>query len=78
MREMTSNNIAQLKDAPLFKFVTSYRNIYRAIYALESYIDELYLLDTTPDRSDAKNKSSDPNSPLYNKSDLELYYGAAA
>lgn len=74
MREMTSNNIAQLKDAPLFKFVTSYRNIYRAIYALESYIDELYLLDTTPDRSDAKNKSSDPNSPLYNKSDLELYY----
>lgn len=74
MSEMTSNNIAQLKDAPLFKFVTSYRNIYRAIYALESYIDELYLLDTTPDRSDAKNKSSDPNSPLYNKSDLELYY----
>ncbi len=33
------------KDAPLYKFVTSYRNIYRAIYALESYIEELQLLN---------------------------------
>lgn len=74
MSESISYNIAQLKDAPLFKFVTSYRNIYRAIYALESYIDELYLLDTTADRSDAKNKTLAPDSPLYNKSDLELYY----
>lgn len=33
-----------LKKASLFKFVTSYRNIYRAIYSLDSYINELYLL----------------------------------
>jgi len=29
----------------LYGFITSERNIYRAIYALESYIDEPYLLD---------------------------------
>ena len=31
MSDMVSNNIDELKGAPLFKFVTSYRNIYRAI-----------------------------------------------
>ncbi len=51
MSDMVSNNNEELKGSPLFKFVTSYRNIYRAIYALESYIDELYLLDTKVDKS---------------------------
>lgn len=74
MSDMVSNNIDELKGAPLFKFVTSYRNIYRAIYALESYIDELYLLDTMADTSNSKNNSTESDSQLHNKSDLELYY----
>lgn len=74
MSDMVSNNIDELKGAPLFKFITSYRNIYRAIYALESYIDELYLLGTKADRSNAKKNSTESDSQLHNKSDLELYY----
>lgn len=74
MNDTISNNIEELKEAPLFKFVNSYRNIYRAIYALESYIDELYLLDTKVDKSDDREKVIATNSLLHNISDLELYY----
>lgn len=75
MTNMVSNNIIEeLKGAQLFKFVTSYRNIYRAIYALESYIDELYLLDTRVDKLDGKKDTIVTNRLLQDISDLELYY----
>ncbi len=74
MTDMVSNNIEELKGAPLFKFVNSYRNIYRAIYALESYIDELYLLDTKANELIGKKDTMVTNRLLQNISDLELYY----
>lgn len=66
-------NNEELKKAPLYEFVISDHNIYRAIYALESYIEELYLLNTVANSDDEK-KSGNTNSLLHNKSDLELYY----
>ena len=66
-------NNEELKKAPLYEFVISDRNIYRAIYALESYIDELYLLNTVANTNDEK-KSGTTNSLLHKKNDLELYY----
>ena len=66
-------NNEELKKAPLYEFVISDRNIYRAIYAIESYIDEIYLLNTVANIDD-ENKSGNTHSLLHNKSDLELYY----
>ena len=63
---MNNNVNNEFKEAQLYKFVTSDRNIYRAIYSLESYIEELYLLD-----GETKDVNRDKN---WGKSDLELYY----
>ena len=63
---MNNNVNDNLKEAQLYKFVTSDRNIYRAIYSLESYIEDLYLLDGAN-----KDKNTDKD---FGNSDLELYY----
>lgn len=72
MNDIIVNNEG-LKNAPLFKFVTSYRNVYRAIYALESYIEE-HLLDGKSYGKDGNKDDNDDDVRKWSKSDLELYY----
>lgn len=66
-----TKNIAPKEErGDLYDFITSDRNIYRAIYALESYIDEPYLLgehfikEINPEGKEEKKKVDD----------LELFY----
>lgn len=68
-----TKNIAPKKErGDLYDFITSDRNIYRAIYALESYIDEPYLLGEhlKKEMKPGENEEKNPEK----KDDLELYY----
>lgn len=70
MADEINNRAVTEPRGNLYDFITSDRNIYRAIYALESYIDEPYLLgehfikEINPEGKEEKKKVDD----------LELYY----